>query len=154
MFARKPAADVQAQRKRLAWFPSTKTPEGAAEAAKQTAWAAFALAGGYVLTDVLMAGFNFDPLKIGAGPLPLIVNAVVAGLAALLGWRCLRKPGLIKAGLVLAWVVLEFVTKVEALKSANVGMYWLNVYMTLAAINGVRGALALRKPFNAEAATA
>ncbi len=156
MFTRKTSASQPKRASvRETWFPSTRTSKGALEAAKQSAYAYFALAFGYVVADALLL-IQVNPLKLPTGPATLIVNAAIAALAALLGYRAMRKPGLIKAILILLWATLEFVGKVEILKSGNIGVYWLNIGMTLWAINGLRGAVALRGKRNgpAEAAAA
>lgn len=127
------------------WFPSTKTLAGARKAAEQSATAIGIVCLSYVVITVVTYGFNlklFDATPTQAG---LIVNCVAAAIALLLAWRSLANPGPIKAIVILIWVVLEFIAKIETVGQKYPGSFFINVVATLYAFNGIRGAFALGK---------
>lgn len=137
--ARKPKA------RRNQWLPSTKTPTGARKAAEQSATAMGLVCLSYVVVTVVTYGFNLNWFDASPTQEDLIVNCVVAAIALLLAWRSLINPGPIKAIVILIWVVLEFIAKLESVGQKYPGSFFINVVATIWALNGIRGAFALRK---------
>lgn len=127
------------------WFPSTSTLDGAKGASAQTAVAFGAICFGYFVT----IGMGYlevpNPLQPTPDIYTKVANIAVLGIAAGLGWRAYKKPSIWLAFIAFAWVALELGFKISVLRSPGIWSYWLQLLAFLWSVNGVRGAIAVRR---------
>lgn len=133
------------------WTVDLTTQDGAESATQQGGLACFLAAGMSVLGAALMLG-GFAGL---GGPDP-VLSAIGAGLEALFfviaGFRLRAGKGMIWGSVAALVILVELAGKLLAFSVVGI---FINVAVLIGMINGVRGAIALRRgDFDAEDAAA
>ena len=128
------------------WNTDLTTEDGALGAAQMGGAACFVAAGLSLLSLVLMLGM----IRTGAAaPLVGLAALIEAGLFLVAGFRLRAGKGVAWGGAAVAMLALELLFKLVAL-AISIGLL-INVILLIFTINGIRGALALRKgAFDAE----
>lgn len=128
-------------------FAELDTPHRARAAASCSEYAAFALAGMNAFTAALTL-LNPRPYETLIGNDPSVFSAaqfVVAALAASVGIILRTQRPLWAAWAIAAWAAIECAPWITGRLYAHAGLFPLNVFVLLLALQGLRGARRLRE---------
>jgi hypothetical protein len=126
-------------------WAKTGTPEQAAAASKQAGFTFGLICMGYGI-GLAFAIFSGKEIFGGeASQITVFINTLAAFAAGYLAWRASEKPRLWMSCLALGWAVIETVGKFLLAEGGNGGMFVLNAFAILAAINAIRGNLAINR---------